>query len=324
MKIAFLNLCHFEADIVARVADRLTENINFDMYIHVDRKSDIAPFQDQLAQNNQVYFINDRKSVYWGGYNAVEATLTLLRTALQSEKNYDYFVLLQNLDYPIRSNSFIEDFFSKYQGTEFIRGCKIARTKDWHYSSKYKIYNQRDDNFYITNKSKVRKYLRYIKLALKSIKTIGFNGVIKENGHCYDIHYGAAQWAITRECAKYIIDFEKSHPKFNKTMKHIQFPDEEYFHTIVHNSKFKYNCVKYDEPEQRWLVNWRNLHYFEFPKAVTVFDEHVFEKIMKQDVLFVRKVRSGISDKLMDMIDQECQQTEVENDKREFMVDSLS
>ena len=305
MKIAFLNLCHCEPEVVARVANKLTHNKNFDMYIHVDKKSDIAPFQETLAQNDQVYFLEeDRQRVYWGGYNAVEATLALLRTALQSAQNYDYYVLLQNLDYPVRSNTYIEEFFKNYQGTEFIRGCKIANTKDWHYASKYKIYNQRDDDFYLTNKSKVRKYMRYLRLALMSIKTIGFNGVIKENGHSYDIHYGAAQWAITRECAQYIIEFEKSHPKFNHTMKHIQFPDEEYFHTIVHNSKFKYNCVKYDEPEQRWLVNWRNLHYFEFPKTVTVFNEHDFEKIMKQDVLFVRKVRSGISDNLMDKIDR--------------------
>lgn len=305
MQIAFLNLCHCEPDIVARAANKLTQNNNFDMYIHVDNKADITPFKEKLSLNNQVHFIEERQKVYWGGYNAIEATLELLRTALKSEKNYDYFVLLQNLDYPIRSNKYIEDFFINHNGTEFIRGCRIARTKDWHYASKYKIYNKRDDDFNITNKSKIRKYIRYIKLALMSVFTIGFNGVIKENSKNYDIHYGAAQWAITRECAEYIVNFEKSHPKFNEIMKHIQFPDEEYFHTIVHNSKFKYKCIKYDEPEQRWLVNWRNLHYFEFPKTVTVFSDQDFEKIMKEDALFVRKVKNGISEKLMDMIDKE-------------------
>lgn len=303
MKIAFLNLCHCDPDVVARVANKLTQNKNFDMYIHVDKKSDMTPFKEKLAGNDQVYFIENRQKVYWGGYNAIEATFELLRTALRSEKKYDYFFLLQNLDYPVRSNAYIEEFFQRHNGTEFIRGCKIAKTKDWHYASKYKIYNERDDDFYITNRLKLRKYMRYIRLALMSASTVGFNGVIKENGKMYDIHYGAAQWAITRQSAEYIVEFEKSHPKFNRIMKHIQFPDEEYFHTIVHNSEFKYKCMKYDEPEQRWLVNWRNLHYFEFPKTVTVFDEEDFEKIMKQDVLFVRKVRSGVSEQLMDLID---------------------
>lgn len=303
MRIAFLNLCHCEPEIVSRVTDKLTGNKNFDMYIHVDKKTDIEPFQRLLKNNPQVYFVENRKKVYWGGYNAIEATYELIRTALYSNQNYDYFVLLQNLDYPIRSNSYIEEFFTDNKGKEFIRGCKIARTKDWHYARKYKLYNKRDDDFYIANHSRVEKILHYIKLALKSITTIGFNGVIKENSETFDIYYGAAQWAITRNCAKYLDEFEKIHPKFNERMRHIQFPDEEYFHTIVHNSKFKYNCVKYDEPVQRWLVNWRNLHYFEFPKQVTVLKEKDYDRVINQDALFIRKVKTDISDGLMDKID---------------------
>lgn len=304
MTIAFLNLCHCDENLVARVANKLTKNNNFDMYIHIDKKSEIMPFKELLKNNDQVYFIKNRKKVYWGGYNAIEATFELLQEALSSNRNYDYFVLLQNLDYPIRSNAYIQEFFKESNGTEFIRGCNIACTKDWHYTRKYKIYNKRDDDFYSNNKSKLRKYLRYSNLILRSVTRIGFNGVIKEQGKKYDIHYGAAQWAITCECAKYLVEFNKTHPRFNEIMKHIQFPDEEYFHTVVHNSKYKYRCIKYDEPEQRWLVNWRNLHYFEFPREVTIFEAKDFEHIMQQDDLFVRKVKTGISDSLMDRIDE--------------------
>lgn len=310
MKIAFLNLCHCDATIVARVANKLTKNRDFDMYIHVDRKVDIEPFMKLLDNNSQVYFIEKRKKVYWGGYNAIEATFELLRTALSSDRNYDYFVLLQNLDYPIRSNEYIKEFFNENNGTEFIRGCKIAKTKDWHYARKNKIYNKRDDDFYLYNHSKLRKYLHYFKLGLISVTTIGFNGVIKENNESFDIYYGTAQWAVTKKCAKYIIAFKNEHPKFNERMRHIQFPDEEYFHTVVHNSEFKYRCIKYDEPEERWLVNWRNIHYFEFPEEVTVFNEKDFDKIIKQDALFIRKVKTGISECLLDKIDKATNESE--------------
>ena len=87
-------------------------------------------------------------------------------------------------------------------------------------------------------------------------------------------------------------------------MQAFKFPDEEYFHTIVHNSPFKYRCVKYDEPERRWLVNWRNLHYFEYPKEIVTFTEKDFDKLINRDELFCRKVRSGISDTLLDKIDK--------------------
>lgn len=305
MKIAFLNLCHTDPQMVARVAKKLTSNPNFDMYIHVDAKTEIEPFEALLKDHPQVYFLKDRQKVYWGGYHAILATIALLRAALASDRQYDYVVALQNLDYPIKSNAYIEAFFEEHKGTEYMRGCRIAKTKDWHYAAKYKIYNNRDQDFYLTNTSKLKKVLWDGTNAIKSIKTIGFNGVHKENGENIALYYGTAQWAITRECAEYIVNFFETHPKFNKRMEHIKFPDEEYFHTVVHNSRFRTSCVKYDEPVQRWLVNWRNIHYFEFPDSgVVTFTEMDYDKLMAREELFCRKVRSGVSDKLLDKIDQ--------------------
>lgn len=305
VKIAFLNLCHTDPQIVARVADKLTKNPNFDMYVHVDAKTDGKPFKELLKNNKQVYFLEKRHKVYWGGYNAILATIELLRAALNSDNKYDYVVALQNLDYPIKSNDYIEDFFVNSNKTEYIRGCHIAKTKDWHYAAKYKIYNDRDKDFYLKNTSKIKKYLWDAKNALKSITTIGFNGVHKENGEKLELYYGTAQWAVTRECAEYIVNFFDTHPKFNKRMEHIKFPDEEYFHTVVHNSRFKTRCVKYDEPVRRWLVNWRNIHYFEFPgEGVVTFTEKDYDKLMRLEEIFVRKVRSGSSDKLLELIDE--------------------
>lgn len=308
MKIAFLNLCHTDPKIVARVADKLTKNPDFDMYIHVDLKSDIEPFQELLKDNKQVYFTKQRQKVYWGGYHAILATYILLEEALASPRKYDYVVLLQNLDYPIKSNEYIQDFFEKNKGTEYIRGCHIAKTKDWHYAEKYKIYNTRDKDFYLNNHSKFVKLLWDGMNAIKSISTIGFNGVHKENGEKIELYYGTAQWAVTRECAEYMIEFKNNHPKFNQRMQHIKFPDEEYFHTIVHNSRFKEHCVKYDEPVKRWLVNWRNIHYFEFPNTgVVVFTEKDFDKLMSREELFCRKVKSDISDQLLEKIDKQTE-----------------
>ena len=84
----------------------------------------------------------------------------------------------------------------------------------------------------------------------------------------------------------------------------MQFPDEEYFHTVVHNSRFKTRCYKYDEPEARWLVNWRNLTYFEFPREVTVLTKADYQKLKSVPDLFCRKVRSDISKELLDELDK--------------------
>ena len=111
MKVAFLNLCHCDPMIVERVARKLTASPAFDMYIHVDAKQDEVPFRKRLNDCPRVYFVKNRQKVYWGGYHAVLATLELMRVAVESDVNYDYYVLLQNLDYPLKSNKQIEQFF---------------------------------------------------------------------------------------------------------------------------------------------------------------------------------------------------------------------
>lgn len=304
MKIAFLNLCHCDPVIVARTARRLTENPNMDMYIHVDLKSDIQPFIEALDGQRQVYFVKDRRTVYWGGFGAIEATIALLKGAVASDRKYDRFVILQNLDYPLKGNSQILHFFEKNSNKEFIRACKIAKSKDWHFQEKYKLFHDFDDPFYLTDKRGWKRIFHNVKKVLKSVKTIGFDGVIHEKDGDYPIYYGAAQWAVTRECAEYFIQFYETHPYYNQKMRHIKFPDEEYFHTIVHNSRFKYQCHVYDEPEKRWLVNWRNLHYYEYPGEIVVFTKEDYPKLRRRKELFVRKVRSGISDELLDLLDE--------------------
>lgn len=304
MNFAFLNLCHSDPELVARVSRRLTACPQFDIYIHVDAKTDAALFRAALQNCARTVIIDKRLRVYWGGFHAVEAEVELLRAALASPRSYDYFILLQNYDYPLRSNTDIKEFFSGKRGTEYIRACDISNSKDLHFMRKYRIYNSRDDDFYLKPHPKIRMYARYLHMLLRSVPTLMWDGVIHERSEALKIHYGAAQWAVTRECAGYLVDFFDTHPLYNEKMAHIQFPDEEYFHTAVHNSNFKYKCSLYDEPARRWLVNWRNLHYFEYPGEITVFtDKHFDTLIAQKDALFIRKVRTGISDALMDHLD---------------------
>lgn len=303
MNIAFLNLCHCDPPLVARAARRLTQCDCFDMYIHVDAKQELDPFLDELKGNDRVYFVPRRHRVYWGGFNAVLATLELLEMALASPREYEYFCLMQNLDYPIKSNAYIEDYFMTRKGTEFIRACNISETKDWHFARKYRLHYQRDSDFYTRPHGRSALLLHKAGQAAKSLSTIGFDGIIKEGAERYPIYYGAAQWAVTRACARYILDFSRMHTRFHQVMKRVQFPDEEYFQTIVHNSPFRECCSRYDEPEQRWLVNWRNLHYFEYPGEITVFGEGDYPRLMPREELFIRKVRTEASSALLDRID---------------------
>ena len=304
MRIAYLNLCHCDPVLVARAAKKLTADEHFDMYVHVDLKTELAPFEEALREINRVFLIEKRYKVYWGGFQAVLATLELLRAALDSGRSYDRYVILQNLDYPIKSNVEILNFFENHQDLEFIRGCKIARTKDWHFAEKYKIVHHYDGDDHLRDGKKLRRILHNSIKYVRSIPNLLFDGIIRETDGAYPIYYGAAQWSVTDACARYMLKFSESHDAFNQRMQKVKFPDEMYFQTIVHNSPFCTKCVGHPEPVKRWLVNWRNLHYFEYPKEVITFTEKDFHKLMEREELFCRKVGSGISDRLLDQIDE--------------------
>ena len=122
MRIAYLIMTHSNPRLLKRVVQRLsTENSGF--FIHVDKKVDQGEFLKVKGTN--VQFLNERVPVYWGDYSQVEATLLLIREALTSNVRYDYLVQLNASDYPIRSAQYIESYFVKNRGAEFIALVKI-------------------------------------------------------------------------------------------------------------------------------------------------------------------------------------------------------
>lgn len=293
MKIAFLILCHTDEEHIARLVNKITENENFYAFIHVDKKSDIKKFKKKLDESESVVFLRNRYSISWGGYSAIEATMELIKYA-NKYKNFDRYVLLQGLDYPIKSNEYIYKYFKENANVEFIRGCNITESKDKYFYSRCRYYLFYEN---INRFKKIFNKLNYLlDLKLKS-------GYIYDDKK-YTVYWGSAQWALTKECIEYIIKFYDKNKKFNEYFKYTFPVDELYFTSIVFNSHFNKMTIKHgDEKEKRGLVNWRNIHYFEYPKEIKVFSEKDYEKLINCKELFCRKVNTSISKALLDKID---------------------
>lgn len=293
MKIAYLILCHIDPKHIARLANKISSE-NQHVYIHVDLESDIEQFKAEINNNNYVKFIKKRVKAYWGGFSAVKATINLMEAATQ-EENYDRFILLQGLDYPIVSNQDIMDFFERYKQVEFIRACNTTKSNDFKLYSKSKMF------WFFDKKNFWRKCLNKINTTIK-LKTR--KGYIISNEKRYDVYWGCAQWALTGNCVNYILDFYDKNKKFNNYFKYVFPADETYFHSIVFNSIYANKTTnKGPEEENRELVNWRNLHYFEYPNHIRIFNENDYEFLKKQNCLFVRKTTTKDSTKLLDLID---------------------
>ena len=101
MKIAYIMLCHKNAEQVNTLVNELLKN-DADVYIHLDLKSNI---RDEIIKNERVIILDEKEcySVSWGGNDMIKATLSLLNKVKQSNKKYDYVCLVSGQDFPIVS-----------------------------------------------------------------------------------------------------------------------------------------------------------------------------------------------------------------------------
>lgn len=315
MRIAYLILCHLDPKHIKRLTDKITNSTGDEAFVHVDGKCDVKPFEQELKANPHVHILSQRVRVYWAGYSSIEATINLFKAALSWEKGgqrFDRFVILQGLEYPIKTNQEIHTFFEKRPETEFILAQNISESDNPKEVHKYFLYWYLDFGTQLWARILHRAYMV---LFLKSGKIPRFKKsyVMNNANEKMEIYQGSAQFGVTRKLAEYIVQFHDQNEKFNRYFQTAYAPDESYFHTIVYNSPF----VKYTPDGKAvtrpHLTNFENLTYFEYPTVVTHFKEKKdWPKLRDSGFLFFRKASSE-SKELLDYIDEQHLLNEKEN-----------
>jgi hypothetical protein len=232
-----------------------------------------------------------------GGWNAVSAEMKLMKTALENNQ-YDRLVFLQGADYPLKTDKEITEFFESHRATEFVRACCCTGVNDPYFYDKCRYY------LFFNNVTILKKvYNKLVRLLKLKIR----DGYIHELGKKYEVYWGSAQWAITRECAQYLIDFYKNHTTFNNWFLHAFPADELYVQTVVMNSKFReFTTAHGPEKAKAGLGNWRNLHYFEYlPGAIRIYKADDYHFLKSKQELYIRKLNSSDSKELLDLLDRD-------------------
>lgn len=291
MKIGYIILCHKDPELVSAIANKVTLGTSNVAIIHVDLKSDIAPFEKALELNKQVEFLKKRTSIYWGGFSSIVATMD----ALEKAKTYscDRYVLLQGCDYPLHSNEYIAEFFEKYKTTEFLKAYNITKSpRAFNYMKCYgfHIYDGVDRSK-VCLKTVVARLLTAInKVGLKYRKGYYYDDLSQKK---YDIYWGWGHFALTHNCVEYILNVYNTSNNLNKYFQHIFPADETYLQTIVYNSSFRNNVVDggpVDENEHSTVESMLNLTYFEYPDHVVVFESVPKDDNIINKYLYIRKV----------------------------------
>jgi hypothetical protein len=287
MRVAHLLITYTNPLQTERMIRRM-QHPDFDFYIHVDKKVDIRPHLF-LAKIPQVYLIQKRTDVIWAGYNTIKATLRSVQEILATGRQYDYVHLMSGQDYPIKTASYILDFFHSHKGKEFMQ---FKHFDQWPIESyprikKYHLTNYR----WFPGRYRVQKLLNRFLPPRKSPFKMDFFG-------------SSMFWALTPACLKYVLDLLKNNPRLERFMHFSWAPDEFLFQTLVLNSPFKNNVLNDNLLYLDWEIGTAH------PKVMTA--AHL-GPLIDSDKLFARKFNLTVDAVIMDKVDDYLTVCESEN-----------
>lgn len=279
MKIAYLVLSHNNSVHFKKLINELnTDETGF--YVHIDRNANIKPFSLSIKKN--VFFLKERTPVYWGDFSIVDATMALIKSAMDSKNSYEYFVLISGTDFPIQPAWYINRFFEMNSGKEFINLVEMPNEQLNKPISRITTYFPRIGG------SKLRKFV--LRTAFKCADFLPKRNYQKVFNHKRP-YAGSGWWALSRKACEYILYFSEVEDKFVKFFKNSIIPDESFFHTIIGNSHFK-KYVHRNLTYTKWkkgssspsIINEDDLEFFEKNFRYMIEDGYG-----KGELLFARK-----------------------------------
>lgn len=275
MRIAYVILAHQLPEQLVRLVNRLnTPNALF--LIHINRRADDAIFRAAragLADLHNVVFLR-RHKLYWGAFGHVRATIEGLDELDRRSQPFDYVALLTGQDYPIKPATAIERSLAGSDGRSFMAVDRLPggladgmdRITYWH---SRRIGKPRGWHLRLPIR---RKF---------PLKLVPWGG--------------SSYWWLSREAVEYIRDFIARQPGYYRFFKHVDVPDESFFHTILMNSPLADSVVN-DELRH---VDWTR------KPMPAIFGVDDLELLRNSPKLVARKFDSGVDADILDLIDRE-------------------
>lgn len=315
MKIVYIISAYKYPDQLVRLVLKLNSENNI-FFIHLDARSSRKVYSSavsQLKHLSNVYFL-ERHACHWGDFGHVKATLKGIGEIFNKNIQFDYLILLTGQDYPIKSNSYINNFLKDNNGKIFMsyEDYRVPPNKDWvssgvdriqyyHFtlSTHFRLVLPPDltANAYLRDKILQRNWL---KLASEMYKVVLSWVPVKKrkfpnNLEAYKIYLGSSYWLMPKICVSHIYEFIRKNPDYTRFFKYVDIPDELFFQTIVLNSSLKDSVVN----NNLFYIDWANPN----PTYPRVFTKDDFNDLCHSQQLFARKFDQTRDQKVLDMID---------------------
>lgn len=281
MRVAHLILTYTDPVQTERMIKAMWHQ-DFDFYIHLDKKFDIAPHL-YLADIPNVYFIKNRIDVRWSGFSTITAEFESIKEVLATGKKYSFLNLMSGQDYPIKPAQEIADFFEQNVGNEFLSYKDF--NKDWP-EGLIRIQNYYLSDYNFTGKYSLERWLSKF-LPPKTVPN-------------QMRPYGKSMfWMLSPKVALHVVNTVEKDAKLRRFFKLSWASDEFVFQTIIMNSRFRDKVIN----ENYRYIDWSGGGAS--PKDLDATD---FEFMINSGMLFARKVNAEVSGDLLDQIDNTISQ----------------
>lgn len=286
-KHAFLMLVHKQPELMGRIVKVLASPTHF-FYIHVDKKSgNIEAYRKEVRDIPNVFFMEDRESIYHCGISHLYALIRMFKEAASSPNDYDYYHVISGQDYPLRSN---EQFDSFFEGTDHsFMWIDQYQTKLLNF--KYHYWSRS----YHPNNTSTRWAKLYQKLHLALIPYLLFRRKPIPN------YTGGWDWfSWNKKVLKYFLSEIERNPQIVERYNYTVCPTEHIFHTMV-NNVLEEMGIEATNPLR--YISWRPHREISNNYLPFIFREEDYEYIIDSKAFFCRKVDQYESATLLDMID---------------------
>lgn len=273
-KHAYLIICHGNWKILKLLLQTLDDERN-DIYVHVDKKVEEFPeavLRTVVAKSKLIFV--PRKTVNWGGYSQIESELSLLTEAVKTY--HSYYHLLSGVDFPIKTQDDIHNFFYEHRGNNYIK-------YDWN-SMRSKSHLERIREYHVfqekigRNSGKLAACWWYAEqMSLRFQKKISINRI---RGRESEFFKGTNWFSITHDMATFVVsrtDYIK------KNFRYSLCADEMFLQTIAYSSPYKESIVD----DSLRFIDWQRGNPY-------IFRNTDYNLLMESDKLFARKFDENV------------------------------
>jgi len=286
MRHAFLIIAHNNFWQLKQLI-RLLDSELHDIYVHIDKRCknfDKDKFSN-ITSRSRLFIFQEHK-VYWGGFSQVEVELFLLGKAY--DNHYDYYHIISGADLPIKTNSYIDSFFEKNNGLEFIDFDDEKLNADPEISRRTRIYHLLQNLRRISPNKHLNNAFIFCERVLLLIQII--LRVDRTKKLDWTIKYGSQWVSITDGLVKEILSKKA---KIRSVFKYTNCADELFIQTVAYNSDFRHKIYKGSTREvmnNMRIVDWKRGKN----GSPYTFREDDFSTLGNNDALFARKFSQEI------------------------------